>query len=1152
MRWSWLRWGGPGFLVLAGAILWRVGAPVSSPPTPPRGEDAPLPERTAIERFPHLDPPGAPAAPAPAAARSFPAAGGTLPAIPLLPPPGPMQPLASPAEAPLPLALRRAPSAAHADPAPPGLPGAAGPPGPLADYEILEERGFLDEPQRRYYRFRLLRNPEGGTVRTVTAFLRTDGDPPESTWEKSSQSVMKAAEVLVTVDDASEESALRAWAADRGARVRDRNPRNPLREVLLPEPTLNAVPDAVAALRTIVPLAEPDYLYFPLARQPDDPDYSEQFAFAQIGAEEAWEHSTGSADAIIAVIDSGMDLDHPDLAPNLWSIPGEIPDNGIDDDGNGFIDDVHGYDFASDDQDPDDETGHGTHVSGIIGAVGDNALGVAGVNWQVRLLPLRTGDDTLSTSAIVDALDYVTALREDHNHPIIATNNSYGGPDPSELVRQAIERQRDAGILFVAAAGNESSNNDAYPSYPANHPVDNVLSVAATDAGGDSLAYYSNFGPATVDLAAPGSTILSTGRGGTYNYRSGTSMATPFVAGGLALLHALDSSLTAPQLRDTLLAEADSRAGLSSWVAGGRFLDLGAAALALDPQPYLDLPPALGDPLWLAGPAGLRVPLTLRQPDGTLVAEPYGATSWTIEPAAGSELVNSERLLGEFLLEEEGLYTVAAHWEGGGPARSTVEFAVEVRSPEANDDALFAAWDFEGLPGTTTVLDSSGEGHHGTLVGARRENGPRGQALRLDGTTLPTEERVTVTEPESGTVTFAAWVRSDSRGASIFPRIFDGPEYLFYFGRGPEPQDAFAEGNHDTLKFLAARTGADGVWYSGASTVSDGTWTHIAVTFDGTAADPRPTFYLDGERTATVAQALPEGGRAPGGSEATLGNGQVNGLWDRPWDGLLDEVRIYERVLSPREIAALAGHPGASAPDGPGLPGPADPVRPAVAASTPLSVRMTPAGWEGTWSVLAGPATASFADPTAPATHATFPVEGTYELEWETPLEGLSLFRSFPVTARAHSYADWQASFLPGDSVSLAEESPSADPDGDGFSNLWEYATGHNPLRAEDRPVSRQVLSIAADPDAAPPDRLELRFRKPAGRSDLAYRLEWAEHPAGPWENLPGSVSAPLVTELPASREEVRYTVAPDEFSSASAVFFRLVMTTATSTSSLD
>ena len=1152
MRWRWVKGSAPWVVVLAGVVVWLAVGPTAKPPAPPLKNSSSVTAETAHEKPPADESGGAPALPLRWSAPSAPAEHSPVrrllePSLSSLPPTG-----KEPADDSPPLALRLAPSATGSHPTPPGLEGTTGPPKPLADYEILEERGLLDEPQRRFFQFLLLRNAEGRTVRTVRAFSRSAEDTREEEWERTAQSFMKAGEVLVSVDNENDQAALHAWAAEVGARIRDRNPRNPLREVLLPAATLNAVPEAVAALRTIVPLAEPDYLYFPLAREPDDPDYTAQFAYPQIGAEEAWEHSTGAPEAVIAVIDTGMDLDHPDLAPNLWSAPGEIPGNGMDDDGNGFTDDVHGYDFASDDNDPDDESGHGTHVSGIIGAVGDNALGVTGVNWQVQLLPLRVGDDTLSTSAIVDALDYVTALREEHGHPIIATNNSYGGPDGSDFVREAIERQRDAGILFVAAAGNEDLNNDEFPSYPANHPVDNILSVAATDTGGEALANYSNYGPATVELAAPGTSILSTDRGGAYTYKSGTSMAAPFVAGGLALLHALDPTVTAASLRDTLLAGADSRPGLAQWVAGGRFLDLATAALALDPQPSLALPPALEDPLWLAGPAGLRVPLTLREPDGTPVAEPYGTTSWTVEPGPGAEVHRSERLLGELLLEEEGLYTVTARWEGGGPARSTVEFAVEVRPPNTADDALFAAWDLEGLPGTTLLLDSSGRDNHGTLLGAQREDGPRGQALRFDGMTPPAEQRVAVAEPEAGTVTLAAWVRADSRGTSIFPRIFDGPEYLFYFGRGPEPTNAFEEGNHDTLKFLAARTGTDGVWYSGTNTVRDGRWMHVAVTFDGTAADPRPTFYLDGEPTATIAQALPAGGRAPGAREATLGNGRFNGLWARPWDGLLDEVRIYERILSPREIAALAERPGTSTPDGPGLAGPTEPPRPAVAAGTPLSVQMTPTGWDGAWSVLTGPDTVTLADPSAPSTTATFPIEGTYELEWESALAGFSVFRSFAVTARADSYADWRESFLASESLRIAEESPSADPDGDGFSNLWEYATGHDPLRADDRPATRQLLSIGTDADPGAPDPLDLRFQKPAGRSDLTYRLEWAEHPAGPWENLPASVPAPMVTELPASREEVRYTVAPAAFSSAPAVFFRLVMATAASTSSLD
>ena len=186
---------------------------------------------------------------------------------------------------------------------------------------------------------------------------------------------------------------------------------------------------------------------------------------ADIDAPEAWEITTGSRDVVIGVIDSGVDITHPDLAANIWVNPGETPNNGIDDDGNGFIDDVNGWDFYDDDNTPNDGNGHGTHVAGTIGAVGNNNSGIAGVNWEVSLLPLRfLGDDGSGwTSDAVAAVNYATMLKRDFGINVVATNNSWGGGGYSRTLDRAIEAANDQGIMFVAAAGNQGSNNDTNP-----------------------------------------------------------------------------------------------------------------------------------------------------------------------------------------------------------------------------------------------------------------------------------------------------------------------------------------------------------------------------------------------------------------------------------------------------------------------------------------------------------------------------------------------------------------------------------------------------------------------------------------------------------------------------------------------------------------
>ena len=330
---------------------------------------------------------------------------------------------------------------------------------------------------------------------------------------------------------------------------------------------------------------------------------------ADIDAPEAWTITTGSRGVVVAVIDSGIDYQHPDLAANVWANPGEIAGDGVDNDRNGFVDDVHGWDFANSDADPMDDDGHGTHVAGTIGAVGNNGTGVVGVNWQVSIMGLKFLDAAGSgyTSDAIAAINYATRMRRDFGINVVATNNSWGGRTASAALRTAIDAGGAAGILFVTAAGNDAANNDTIPSFPATITSDAIISVAATDRS-NRLAAFSNFGRTTVDLAAPGVGLVSTVPRNAYESYSGTSMAAPLVTGTVALLAAARPGATAAELRAAILSSTTPVAALAGTTASGGLLNARAALEALGattptPPPAATSPPPEPPP----PPAATRV-----------------------------------------------------------------------------------------------------------------------------------------------------------------------------------------------------------------------------------------------------------------------------------------------------------------------------------------------------------------------------------------------------------------------------------------------------------------------------------------------------------------------------------------------------------------
>ena len=340
------------------------------------------------------------------------------------------------------------------------------------------------------------------------------------------------------------------------------------------------------------------------------------------GAAEAWAAgATGSSQVLVGVIDEGIDVRHPDLAANIWVNPFD-PVDGIDNDGNGYIDDVNGWDFANNDASVfDGGTGdvHGTHVAGTIGAQGGNGAGVAGVNWSVKMISAKfLGASGGTTSDAIAAVLYINDLKRRHGLDIVATNNSWGGGGFSQQLLNAINAGGDLGILFIAAAGNEAADNNAVASFPANiscttpsRSWDCVLSVAAIGASG-ALATFSNFGVTTVDLGAPGVTIQSTRPNNTYGALSGTSMAAPHVAGAAALCASVDPSVRGRALRDAILTTTQPTTSLNGRTSTGGRLDAGRLLTVCQPPAQ----PLAGAPEQLAVSASSQGVLSLTWVDG--------------------------------------------------------------------------------------------------------------------------------------------------------------------------------------------------------------------------------------------------------------------------------------------------------------------------------------------------------------------------------------------------------------------------------------------------------------------------------------------------------------------------------------------------------
>ncbi|MFN7649163.1 MAG: S8 family serine peptidase, partial [Acidobacteriota bacterium] len=395
------------------------------------------------------------------------------------------------------------------------------------------------------------------------------------------------------------------------------------------------VEQALALYRAnpLVELAEPDYLVSIDQTQtlPNDASFTQLWglhntgqtggtANADINAPEAWSLRTSASSIIVGVVDTGVDYNHPDLAANMWTNPGEIPNNSIDDDNNGYIDDVYGINAITNTGNPMDDNSHGTHVAGTIGAIGNNGIGVTGVAWNVKLMALKF----LSAGGSGSSSDAIKCIEYALTKGVHILSNSWSGGGFSQTLYDAINSAKNQGVLFVAAAGNASSNNDSGPTYPGSFDLPNVVAVAATDAN-DAQAGYSNYGYRRVHLAAPGSGIYSTLPGNQYGLKSGTSMATPHVAGALALLKAQFPALAYDELIRRLLLATDARSNLDQTTFSGGRLNLYRALSNLQrPLPHFIASARSGSP-----------PLTVTFTDNSLGT----LTSRTLNAGAGGSAV---------------------------------------------------------------------------------------------------------------------------------------------------------------------------------------------------------------------------------------------------------------------------------------------------------------------------------------------------------------------------------------------------------------------------------------------------------------------------------------------------------------------------------
>lgn len=538
--------------------------------------------------------------------------------------------------------------------------------------------------------------------------------------------------------------------------------------------------------------AEPNYVVS-AAATPNDPQYpllwglhntgqTNGLVDADIDAPEAWDLTTGGRDAVVAVIDSGVDYTHPDLAANVYSNAADCDGDGADDDGNGFADDCHGIDVVNHDSDPMDDLGHGTFVAGIIGAVGNDGAGVAGVSWAASLLACKSLDamGEGSTADAIACLDYV-AMMKDRGVNIVATNDSWGGGFFSQALADAIDGQRQRGILFVASAGNYGDDVDVSGiSYPCGLSAPNLICVGASDAS-DALASFSNRGRRTVHLVAPGVDIVSTIPGGGLAYLDGTSTAAPHVVGTVALVRALHPDADWRELKNRVLASGDLLGEpLPLVTVTGRRLNAYQALTCAQSVVAERLLPVRSD---LTVAAGAVIELAALNID---CATPNGAVTVTVSPG-GVQVVLQDDGAGADVAAGDGVYSGTWTASAGGdfslafPGPDYVHVRVD---PDLQTGFPCRTWfDAGAYPGGAVIhalvgnIDAEPSLE---IVTSGISEGPL-WAFEADGTVVPgwpvIDHGVGVAYPSLGKL-------SDAAGMQVVASYYDDGAAVAYDGAG--------------------------------------------------------------------------------------------------------------------------------------------------------------------------------------------------------------------------------------------------------------------------------------------------------------------------------------------------------------------------------